>query len=366
MSSNETTEVSTVHRLAKELERDMYLKSLSPGDPYLSATQAARVLGVSRSVADRALSLLAKQNLVIRRPGQGTQIGSAMRVDPAQEVVGSTSLQSIFLLEGPSRTQTSVIPPEAMLPLAQKRFRQAAIHTVYLPQENTVDYVKQLISRGQSARGVVGVIAKSCTRPVYDYLAECHVPTVVLGTLYADQREALPSIDFDYYEAGRLQAQGLAGSGHQRIGVLLGSAGRAGTENFLNGVLAGSHAAGISPAGLVAKFYPGNDEAFAAMVKELLTSPNRPTALIGGGGAIAELASTIASDLGILVPEQLEISRLIFEDKPKLSCPCVKPMRSRDEIITQVLDMLSRRLQGKPLEEHTVMVPIANYDPNVN
>ena len=39
-----------------------YIKGLVPGDPYLSATQAARMLGVSRSVADRALSSLAKSS----------------------------------------------------------------------------------------------------------------------------------------------------------------------------------------------------------------------------------------------------------------------------------------------------------------
>jgi DNA-binding LacI/PurR family transcriptional regulator len=359
MSVNETIESSTVHRLAKKLERDMHVKNLSPGDPYLSATQAARTLGVSRSVADRALLLLAKRDLLVRRAGQGTLVGSAMRVDPAMEVPRMKQLQSVFLLEGPIATKTALIPPEMMLPQARHRFNQSAVHAVYLPQENTVEYVKQLVARGRSGGGRVGLIAKSCTRPVYDYFAECRVPTVVLGTLYADQREALPSIDLDYYEAGRLMVNSLAGRGHRRLGLFAGPAGRAGTENFINGILAGTHPAGISPAGLVMKFYPGSDKGFAAEARSVLAAPDHPTALLTQSETSAKWLSSFAAELGLSVPGDLDVSCVATESEGPVHCPCVRPQHSVDEIIAQAVEMLWRVMESVPLEEHTVAIPVS-------
>ena len=61
----------------------------------------------------------------------------------------------------------------------------------------------QIVESRRQANERVGVIAFSCARSVYAYLADCGMPTVVLGSLYPDLRQSLPSVDLDYYEAGR-------------------------------------------------------------------------------------------------------------------------------------------------------------------
>ena len=80
--STEALDYSTVHRLAKRLERDIRLKNLVAGDRYLTATEAAQMLGCSRTVASRALFLLAKRAVLIRRRGQGSMVGPAIQGEP--------------------------------------------------------------------------------------------------------------------------------------------------------------------------------------------------------------------------------------------------------------------------------------------
>ncbi len=360
--STAIAEYSTVHRLAKKLERDIQFKSLSPGDRYLTAAEAAHMLGVSRTLANRAMLLLANQNLLIRRRGQGTSIGPAMQVDSAVgKLPRNKSLQSILLLEATEGADIRQTNLDAMLSLLRRRFDQALVHHLYLPQHHTVEYVRQFVECSKQAGACVGVIALSCIHSVYAYLAECGVPTVVVGTLYPDQRQALPSIDLDNHEAGLLLTRALAARGHQRFAVMLGVEGRAGTEHFLNGVLAGMHATGLSPANLVARFYPGSKEAFVAQAKDLLSIPNRPNAVIVQGDTVARWLNTIAADLGLSIPGQLEIgyvSKLAANAEPSFG-PCVYPQEPYDHIAARVVEMLWRRSQNIPLEENNVLVPVS-------
>jgi DNA-binding LacI/PurR family transcriptional regulator/DNA-binding transcriptional regulator YhcF (GntR family) len=359
--SPETLEFSAVHRLATKLERDIRLKSLSPGDRYLTAAEVAETLGVSRTVANRAMLLLAQRALLVRRRGQGTLIGPAMRVDSALNKPARTkSLQSVLLLEPAELLEIGMMGPEAMLPLVRRRFDQAAIHMLCLPPQEPLDYVKQIIERARQVGGGTGAIAISCPRSVYQYLAESGVPTVVFGSLYPDLRQVLPSVDFDYYEAGQLLVQCLAGRGHRRIGLLLGEAGRAGTEHLLNGVLAGIHAAGLSAADLVARFYPGSKEGFMAQVRDLLSMPDRPSGVITDGACV-DWVNAAATELGLSIPEQLDICYLSYMRgvAGPLACPHLEPQESPDQVFTRVVEMLWRRSQGMPMEENNVVIPVS-------
>jgi DNA-binding LacI/PurR family transcriptional regulator len=215
----------------------------------------------------------------------------------------------------------------------------------------------------------VGAVAISCIRPVYAYLAEQYVPTVVLGSLYPDQQQLLPSIDHDHYQAGQLLAQCLIARGNRRLGLLLASPGRAGTEFFLNGVLAGVHAAHPIPVALATRAYPGNEDGnedvFVAQVKELLSRADRPTALITQGAAIAGWVSRIAAEMGLPVPEQLDMAYLgegWAHSETLPDCPYVEPQKSAPQILTRAVEMLRQLAQGIPLEQHTVTVPVRLHE----
>jgi hypothetical protein len=362
--SPETLGFSTVHRLAKRLERDIRLKSLAPGDRYLTASQAAHMLGCSRTVASRALYLLGERDVVIRRRGQGSVVGPALQGEPSVgRLSGATGLQSILLLEPSDLMKVTQIRPEVMFSLVRRRFEPAAVHLISLPEVGTADYVRRLVEPRRQAGERMGVIALSCPRSVYAYLVDCGVPAVVLGSLYPDLRASLPSVDLDNFQAGQLLVQYLVERGRTRLGLLLGFAGRAGTDDLLNGVLAGMHAANLSPAALAARFYPGSEEGLRAQVRELLSMPHRPTALIVSDVTTARWASEVAADFGLSVPGDLEIGYLQLGDADSTSeflpCPHAYPRESLDRMFAQAVEMLWRQLQGIPQVSHNVSIPIS-------
>jgi DNA-binding LacI/PurR family transcriptional regulator/DNA-binding transcriptional regulator YhcF (GntR family) len=360
--STETAEFSTVHQLAQRLERDIRIKSLAPGDRYLTASEAARMLGVSRTVADRALLLLAKRDMLVRRRGQGTLVGPVMQAD--SEAAGQTPrnlLQSVMLLTPSDMVGIGEIRADMLVPFIKQRFDQALVHMLYLPEHDVVDYVAQTVERSRQAGECLGVIAMSCTRPVYGYLAESEMPTVVIGSLYPDQRQSLPSIDFNHFQVGELLVRALASRGHKRLGLMLGGAGRAGTESLLNGVLSGMHDADLSPADLLPRFYPGNQEGFTAQLKSLLSMPDRPSAIIAGSKSVASWIVAIAEEMGLSIPGQLDIGYLseTGDAIANLACPRVQPEQVADGILVQAVDMLWRKTQGIALDEPTVQIPVA-------
>jgi DNA-binding LacI/PurR family transcriptional regulator len=355
--SHAADEYTTVHRLAQRLERDIRLKGLGPGDPYLTATEAAQMLGCSRTLASRALFSLGERDLLIRRRGQGAVIGPAMQVDPKPRL--AATLQTILVLEPLEMLEIGIMRIEALLPLVRRRFDQAMVHLLCLPQRGDVEYVRQIVEQSRKGDMRTAVIAISCARPVYAYLAECGLPTVVLGSLFPDLQPLLPSIDFDHYQAGQLLMACLAARGHRRVGLMLGDAGRPGTERLLNGVLAGMHAAGLSPTDLVTRFYPGTKEGCMAQLKDLLTMPDRPGALITDGGFIPWV-SAVAAELGLSIPDQLDVSCLSYtHGTDALSgCPRVEPVESPEQVVSRVVETLWRRTEGLTLEENNVLIPL--------
>lgn len=361
MFTDEPLVVSTVHRLAERLVRDMHVKNLSPGDPYLTATEAACMLGVSRSVADRAMLLLARRNLLVRRRGQGAQVGAAIRVDPAMEATHVKPLQSLLLLQSSDQSKVSLLPSDVVFPLVRQHFHDATVQLVSFAEHDILASVTKLVARHLQTGERVGVVAMSCIRPVYAYLAECGAPAVVLGSLYPDQQQLLPSINIDQYQVGQLLVECLISRGHRRIAALLSAPGRAGTEYCLNGMLAGIYAANPLPVALSAHTNLGSDDAFAAQVKGLLSAPDRPSGLIFGSEVMAKRASTMATDLGFSIPGQLDMcylseSRAGIEGLP---CPYVEPQMPVVQILTQAMEMLWQLSQGIALKERNVTVPVS-------
>jgi DNA-binding LacI/PurR family transcriptional regulator len=112
---------------------------------------------------------------------------------------------------------------------------------------------------------------------------------------------------------------------------------------------------------LSTRFYPGNEEGFVAQVKELLSASDRPTALIVGGEAMARWVSTIAMEMGLSIPGDLDMSYL-SEGRggiETLPCSYVEPQTPMLQIVTQAIEMLWDLSQGIALKEHTVMVPVS-------
>ena len=71
-----SVQVPRVVELAERLARDIRDRELQPGDPYLSTAEAARMLRVSTTLANRALQLLAQRCVHERRQRKGAVVAT--------------------------------------------------------------------------------------------------------------------------------------------------------------------------------------------------------------------------------------------------------------------------------------------------
>src|SRR5689334_5138591 len=89
---------------AKRLETDIRRRCLTPGHKYLTAEESAKMLGTSVATANRALRLLADQEVVVRRRNSGTFVGPAVHHGAEQELQSvSVVAQANMRLEGALR-----------------------------------------------------------------------------------------------------------------------------------------------------------------------------------------------------------------------------------------------------------------------
>ena len=65
--------------------------ALRAGEPYLTTTQAGRQLGISKSMAYRAMKILTDRQVLVSHPGRGTFVGPKAAGAPFEQTNAATS-----------------------------------------------------------------------------------------------------------------------------------------------------------------------------------------------------------------------------------------------------------------------------------
>jgi hypothetical protein len=152
---------------------------MKPGDRYISAEQAARMLGESAMTAQRAMKYMAEKNILERRPKAGTFIGSAMA--PAE----AASCLHFFLPEqciAESDMQQGIWQQIQGL---HTYFPKLSVQFDFVPNQS-VAYVQQIIERSSDAGTLMGVVLVVSSREMREYFNTSGIPTVVAGCVESD------------------------------------------------------------------------------------------------------------------------------------------------------------------------------------
>ena len=309
-------------------------------------------------MAAQAMQLLADQEKLVRRDRSGTYVGPAAQVDKSFKV------KVVYVLMPEERANYSVVPLDLLIdslshpahdPDAEPE--QYSVQFSFLPKEEEVQYVKQLLAPTKSNWELCGVVAISCSREIYRYLHQQGVPLVVLGSLDHDLQE-LPSIDADHFECGRLLAQYLFANGHERIAMLGISNGRRGDHDFLDGIVEAMTSAGKPPNSLIARLCPNDLDTLRVQAEATLSRPIARRGLCVAASNV-NLILPIADQLGLKVPDDLELVYETFSTAhvDHVPFPCVQtsePFERR----RQIGDMLRQIHAGKKPEQNHVRIPV--------
>ena len=344
--------------IAQRLEGDIRARGLRPGDRYLTVSEAAAMLDVSPASAHRAMDMLVSKKLLSRQQGRGTFIADGIgRVKPP-------SVRTVFIMMPEDVQGVSSVQLDVMVDAVRNRFGSVNVQFSFVPRENPIEFVKEVVGMAQRTSQYAGVIPISCSREVYRTLSELGGPLVVLGSLFRDQWN-LPSVDVDYREVGRLLCRHLVDQGHKRLALLAPGEGRPGDHAFFDGVSDVLTEEGLPHNALTVRIFPRDFESFRAQVVELLDHPDRPTGLICANERLVGVVLAVTKQLNLKSPKDFELafhsqgtpgseSAAFVHVQPKL------PFR---QIADRVAEMLKQIADGKPVSEQHVLFDVELHDP---
>ena len=291
-----------VKTLANRLITDIRQRGLAVGDRYLTTAEASRMLGVRKAVVGKAIRQLAEREILIPRQRYGTFVG------PGLEKSKESKVRTIYVLSSAGEPTSTHWPFQPFIAGIRRSTPGVNVQFTFIPETDPVPYIQELIEEPLASGQLSGVVPVSCPPEVYRFLAEQHVPTVVYGSVYSPEL-AIASIDIDNFQCGRLLAEYLIGQGHSRLGLIMTGGGRPGDHLFIDGISEALSTAALPHNALILRANHSFDmDAFRATTKELLARADRPTAVITRGGVQASNVASVAADLGLSVPDDLEIA----------------------------------------------------------
>lgn len=340
--------------LAERLMTDIRQRGLSVGDRYLTTDEVSQSLGIGKGAAGKAMRHLAERQILISRQRSGTFVGPGMATHKQSQV------RSVCVLLPAGDSSASHWAYQPFIEGIRSAMPHIMVQFAFVPDNDPLPYVQELIDTSRASGQFAGVVSVSCPAEVYRYLAKLNVPAVVYGSLYSANLP-LASIDSDNFECGRLLTQYLIDRGHRHMALLM-TGGYAGDNLFYDGISAALSAAGLPHSALVLRLIHNDIEGLRTITGELLQEPNRPTAIITRGTYPADAIASVATSLGLSVPDDLEI---VFdhshETTPSIDTalyPRVEPTLSFVEIAETIGKTLKEMSEGHFSQPRRILMPV--------
>ncbi len=341
--------------LATAIIQDIYDNALVEGDRYYTTEEVCRKFGVCTVTASNAMKILAEREVLVRLRRRGTFIGSkARQQEKAIE-------KHIIVLSMPAPGY-GPMPAFFSLPnMLSSVMDNAHIQTHVLPRGKDLLFLNDLKARESRPEGIVTGFRLQETLEVLESL---DVPVVVMGTLDPGMPD-LPTIDIDFYKAGYLLAEQMINKGHQNLLVQL--CGDSGADHrFGDGAADAMSDADLSRGSLKFRNIPENINNFEAILENILTQKNHPTAIITREQYLADIVAEVAKNNGLKLGKDVDIVWTSNSWREEIKTPFfhIQPKLSMKEVAELVAGMLEDQYAGKPLKERNIFIPVELCPPS--
>jgi len=275
--------VPPIVRVADRIAADIRRRCLKPGDAYLTTAQTARLLGVSTTVANRAMQLLVQRQVLDRRQRKGTTV--AARTGAA----GPPLLRRVHVLVNRRHVQTENLLGDGPLIGIQSVLPAADIGYHFLTEGDEPAEIDRLVRAILAARQSAGLVLVRATLGAQRALAASGLPAVLSGQPYPSVR-GLAWIERDHLQVGRLLAGYLLQQKVRRVAVLMRERLTQGDHLVIDAVRDTLAAAGLPMGALTLRCLPPDGQAATAEIEELLDGPTEPLGLLCRGEPLADAA----------------------------------------------------------------------------
>jgi DNA-binding LacI/PurR family transcriptional regulator len=275
--------VPSILRIADRIVADIRRRRLKPGDAYLTTAETARFLGVSTTMANRAMQLLVQRQLLDRRQRKGTTV--------ATPVAGArpACLRRVHVLVNRRHVQTEGLLTDGRLIGIQSALPGADIGCHFVPEGGEPAEIDRLVRKILAAREAAGLVMLRASLEAQRALAASGLPAVLSGTPYPSIR-GLPWVERDNCQVGRLMAGYLLNQQVRGIAVLMRERTTQGDHLVLDAVRDTMAEAGLPLRALTFRGLPADSAAAAAEIGVLLDAQPGPLGLLCRGTPLAEAA----------------------------------------------------------------------------
>ncbi|HEX4791925.1 MAG TPA: substrate-binding domain-containing protein, partial [Actinospica sp.] len=160
-----------------------------------------------------------------------------------------------------------------------------------------------------------------------------------------------PTVDADSLTGGRLATEHLLSLGHRRIALLAGRADLQSAKLREQGYREALAAAEVPFTDALVRVGGYDAELSRLAAQELLTGPQRPTAVFAANDVTAIATIEVALSLGLRVPEDLSV--VGFDNIPE-SALCTPPLTTVNQPIRtmgeRAVELLIRLIREQPVE----------------
>lgn len=228
--------------------------------------------------------------------------------------------------------------------------------SAYQPEAEE-EQIRTLIARG--ADGLL-LIGHDRDPRIFDYLDQQKIPVVVAWSFAPNQ--SAPSVGFDNRQAMQTLAEQVIQLGHTRLATI--SARTQGNDRArfrIEGIRDAMRANGLPEASLSVIETTYEIENGAAAFEQLMSLPQRPTAVLCGNDVLAVGAVRQAEKMGISIPDEvsitgfddIELARII---RPSLTTVHVPHREMGRKAAIELIDMVETGSTGQSLRLETNVI----------
>lgn len=280
---SEQSALSKTVFLANRLEEQIKKENLSAGDSFFSTQEASKFLGVAGVTANRALRLLEKRGVIIRKQRRGAIIAGARKSNPGFFRIHFL-LQKFYL-------QAEGFDFEEVLLGLQEEHPEASVEN-FFPDEGLEELqTTRLIEKCLKGDRPEGFVLARAPFVVMHMIENSGLPAALYGTRPVGV-ERLPMIDYDHVSAIRLVHEHLRRRGCRKMVYVMRNLvlpGDVGALNYINR---------ISDMETSIRFASMHDLAVDSLIHDIVSKDDAPDILVCHTKQIAISAAKVIRDEG--------------------------------------------------------------------
>ena len=296
----ETENIPRIVQLARKIELDIQGRNLHAGDPYLTTAQTARMLGVSTTIANRALQFLARNGRLVRKQRRGTYVAEP---DPRS---GAPPLARVHLVVHQRYMRTEGLLADGVIVGLQSELPGVDVSFNFMPPGSERPYVEELAGSIMQAGQPEGLVLVRANLEVQQMVAQSGLPAVVYGTPYRSISQ-LSFVDADQGAIGRLLAEHALGQRCEHLFVIMRDQMLPGDSPYLAAIQDVAGEAGFTSDRIRTCFLARDRELIAAEIRHLFEEKRPRPAILCRDEPLADATLEELNRLGMHVGDDVVV-----------------------------------------------------------